>query len=340
MDPDQISLLNSLKGAAACILWALVFNGKPLRRTDLVIATGYQRNTITNGLQTLEALHLVERVARYQGWRLTTRLEQLDLPGLFEDESYGEDESYDEDEAQQEEFAQDEDEFDEADGLACPSHSSGREEISPSPAGIPDWGVGYSPSGAEPANRQAGSLPSQPADKAIEAKISPSQAENSARRANYSPSQAGNAGREAKKSPSPVNSVNGVIEIQTPESKDINQTERISSTTTGPAGAGSSNPPAGVGLAAGLDPRVLKAFRSAGLVLNPRTRALALMPHITPQYVRAHYAQLKADGKASHTGLLITILEARIPAPETYPNGHLKTCTCDVCSYRYRYLSP
>jgi hypothetical protein len=333
MHPDQISLLNSLKGAASCILWALVFSGKPMRRTDLVIATGYQRNTVTRGLQALEALHLVERVARYQGWRLTTRLGQLDLPGLFEDESsdedesFDEDESYDEDIAQEDEFAEDEGEFDQTDGPARPTHPFGRAEISPSLSRLAGCEAKISPSRVEPAHRKAGYSPSPPEDTGCEAKISPS--------------QAGGAGLEVKKSPSPVNTVIDVIEIQTQDLKDINQAERTSITiTTEPAEAGPSNPTTGLGLADGLDPRVLKAFRSAGLVLNPRTRALALMPHITAHYVRAHFAQLKADGKASHTGLLITRLEARIPAPETYPNGHLKTCTCDVCSYRYRYLTP
>jgi hypothetical protein len=291
MHPNQISLLNSLKGAASCMLWALVFSGKPLHRTDLVVATGYQRDTVTKGLQTLEALHLVERIAPYQGWRLTTRLEQLDLSGLFEDASYGEAESSNEGEAQEDLDEGEEDEFGEAVAPACSINSSGR----------------------------AGNLPSC--------------AENTGWGAKYSPSPAESSRQEAKKSPSPVKSIIDVVEIQTPNSKRINQIVRTS-TTTEPAGAEPLN------LAAGLDPRVLKAFRSAGLVLNPRTRALALMPHITPQYVSAHYAQLKASGNASHTGLLITLLEAGIPAPETYPNGHLKTCTCDVCSYRYRYLSP
>ena len=89
-----------------------------------------------------------------------------------------------------------------------------------------------------------------------------------------------------------------------------------------------------------MDPKLLRAFRSAGLIMNPRTRALALLPHITPGYVRAHHAQLKANGKASHTGLLITILESGQPAPEIYPNGHLKGCTCDECTRKYRYHLP
>ncbi|MGE5223315.1 MAG: MarR family transcriptional regulator [Omnitrophica WOR_2 bacterium] len=77
---------------------------------------------------------------------------------------------------------------------------------------------------------------------------------------------------------------------------------------------------------------VLAELVASGITLNKRTRSMAALPHITPEYIRAHRQQLKAQGKAGKTGLLITVLESGIPAPELNPTGHLKGCDCPECA--------
>jgi len=83
---------------------------------------------------------------------------------------------------------------------------------------------------------------------------------------------------------------------------------------------------------------IWQAFREVGITPNRRTLRLASLPHIHPDYVTAHYLQLKRLGKAHQTGLLITILEAGVPAPPLNANRHLKDCDCEACR-RLRYAT-
>lgn len=308
MTSDQISLLNSIKGAAACILWALVFNGKPMDRSRLVAATGYTKNTVSKGLKILEDFDLVEYMGRYQGWYLTSCIHYFELPGLFGDESSGEDETA-------------------KDGFDDENEPAGLEpQFSPFHDVESDQKIKNSPFVPETAADKTKNSPIRPQDVERETKNSPLVSDGKDRAPKKSPQPPKNPVGETKKWALPDNSVNTVVEIHPPNLNNFNQVKKISTTATD--------------LANGLDPRLLRAFRSAGLGLNPRTRALALLPHVTPRYVRAHHAQLKANGKAGRTGLLITILESGLPAPETYPNGHLKGCTCDECTRKYRYRLP
>lgn len=81
---------------------------------------------------------------------------------------------------------------------------------------------------------------------------------------------------------------------------------------------------------------IWRELRAAGISTNHRTRALARLPHITPEYVRAHRLKLEEGGKGgpSWTGLLVTILESGEPAPALNPGGHLASCKCPQC-HRY-----
>jgi hypothetical protein len=88
----------------------------------------------------------------------------------------------------------------------------------------------------------------------------------------------------------------------------------------------------------GIPQDLAKAFREARLLPNQLIRNLAQQEHITPEYVRAHYQDLVERGRGGQTGLLVKILEAGTPAPETNSQGHAKNCTCHKC-YKLAYLS-
>ena len=76
---------------------------------------------------------------------------------------------------------------------------------------------------------------------------------------------------------------------------------------------------------------VWSALNKAGITRNHRTQRLATLPHITPDYITAHRLTLKHAGKGNQTGLLISILESGVPAPELNANGHLMDCKCLDC---------
>ena len=65
-----------------------------------------------------------------------------------------------------------------------------------------------------------------------------------------------------------------------------------------------------------VDPLIAAALRSAGIMLNNRTRALARMAHITPEYIRAHHQHLYVTRNNRSPGLLVSILESAQPAPK------------------------
>jgi hypothetical protein len=69
---------------------------------------------------------------------------------------------------------------------------------------------------------------------------------------------------------------------------------------------------------------------NAGIGPNPRTRALARLPHMTAEYVRRHRLGLEAAGMGGRqwTGLLVRILESGQPPPELNSNERLSDCAC------------
>jgi biotin operon repressor len=66
-----------------------------------------------------------------------------------------------------------------------------------------------------------------------------------------------------------------------------------------------------------VDPLIEAALRSAGIMLNARTRLLARMEHITPEYIRAHHRHLYVTRNTRSPGLLVSILESAQPPPDT-----------------------
>ena len=71
----------------------------------------------------------------------------------------------------------------------------------------------------------------------------------------------------------------------------------------------------------------------ASITHNPRTEALVRLPHVNPEYVRAHRLGMERAGKggAVWAGLLITILERGDPSPPLNASGHLLSCDCADC---------
>ena len=66
-----------------------------------------------------------------------------------------------------------------------------------------------------------------------------------------------------------------------------------------------------------VDPEVEAALRRAGIMLNARTRRLARMEHVTPQYIRLHQQSLYLTRGIRSPGLLVSILESGQPPPDS-----------------------
>lgn len=66
-----------------------------------------------------------------------------------------------------------------------------------------------------------------------------------------------------------------------------------------------------------VDPEVEAALRRAGIMLNARTRRMARMEHITPQYIRLHQQSLYLTRGIRSPGLLVSILESGQPPPDS-----------------------
>lgn len=75
--------------------------------------------------------------------------------------------------------------------------------------------------------------------------------------------------------------------------------------------------------------KLWEELRLAGIRRNARTEALAQLPHVTAEYVRAHRLHMAESGQegVKWAGLLITILEKGEPAPKAP-----RSITCPVCS--------
>ena len=66
-----------------------------------------------------------------------------------------------------------------------------------------------------------------------------------------------------------------------------------------------------------IDPAIQAALRSAGIMMNKRTYALARMDHISAEYIAAHHRRLYLQKGSVSTGLLVSILESAQPLPDT-----------------------
>jgi hypothetical protein len=80
-----------------------------------------------------------------------------------------------------------------------------------------------------------------------------------------------------------------------------------------------------------------RALQEAGIG-EPKRSALARLPGLTPESVKAWESHLKvAKGPRYTPGLLIHMLESGEPSPPSRPNGHAEICNCDECQIlRYR----
>lgn len=80
MNPHNVSLIRSLKGAPASIIMALVFCGHALTNGQLEKYTGYSDKPIARGLALLESLGFAQYNGFANGWSLTaTAHKQLPL---------------------------------------------------------------------------------------------------------------------------------------------------------------------------------------------------------------------------------------------------------------------
>ncbi len=81
-----------------------------------------------------------------------------------------------------------------------------------------------------------------------------------------------------------------------------------------------------------------RALKEAG-VSNPKRRALASLPQITPESIRAWEVNLKYEkGEKYKPGLLIHMLESGEPTPPVNQIGHHLNCGCEECQ-RINYLA-
>jgi DNA-binding transcriptional ArsR family regulator len=117
-----------------------------------------------------------------------------------------------------------------------------------------------------------------------------------------------------------------------PQADDPPEAEPVRAAGETPAASPSRRSPAAS--TSRLDPELRRAYAEAGLLLTPRTRQLATLPHVTPEYVRLHKRALAERGEAHKTGLLVRILEDGLPVPQVQQGGHLSGCTCPDCSRR------
>jgi len=72
----------------------------------------------------------------------------------------------------------------------------------------------------------------------------------------------------------------------------------------------------------------VEALREAGIGEPTRSR-LAVLPHVTASYVRAHALLAARDGIRS--GLLVHRLRSGDEAPKLNAQGHLRDCKCESC---------
>lgn len=82
MEQEQVIItMRALKGAPASLVLAMLL--MPQRVSvgvmEFTTITGYGKDAVRNGLQTLESLGMVQQLGRYQQWALTAKAQQLGL---------------------------------------------------------------------------------------------------------------------------------------------------------------------------------------------------------------------------------------------------------------------
>ena len=74
----------------------------------------------------------------------------------------------------------------------------------------------------------------------------------------------------------------------------------------------------------------LDALHSAG-IFGGKAEKLADLNWITPEYIRAHVAQVQVEKWDRPLGMAIYRMETQQPAPELEENGHVVGCMCAEC---------
>jgi len=83
---------------------------------------------------------------------------------------------------------------------------------------------------------------------------------------------------------------------------------------------------------------ILDVMAEFGIMANTKTLELAGRDYMTPEYIRALGQDLKKRKNGEYQpGLLVTILDSGVEAPELNKRGHLMDCKCDECD-RARYV--
>ncbi|HEX9028457.1 MAG TPA: hypothetical protein VF823_04715 [Anaerolineales bacterium] len=360
--------LPAVKGVAASIVLALAFQSGPLRRDQLAHLTGYNRSTLTTGLQALMRLGLVSYLGRLNGWQLTQAawlpLAPAPAAGNPTHPPLETCQTHRETPAGLEDLRQ-------ASGLLTHQIAEMRQRFEDhlrlpgGPVEQPEI------QGPWPVGRYRGDTAGRPSQMSKEVEIptvrrakrekglgKPTHRRRRPPEALEKPPQPGpvavknrSLSRARAVVVNPLNqefkSLKREVEISTTNSASVKPPHSPSAAQAGrklPSRKPRqpvkprSEPKKARNLAAGLDRGVVQALLGVGIMLNARTRLMAGLPHVTPDYVRGHYARLKTQGLADRTGLLVAILESGAAAPRVYPNGHLATCHCEECSRRYRYL--
>lgn len=76
---ENIDQLRALKGAPLSILVAMMLAHSPIGVDHLVVATGWGKDKVREGLSVLHSKGLATPLMRYNGWELTARAQQLSL---------------------------------------------------------------------------------------------------------------------------------------------------------------------------------------------------------------------------------------------------------------------
>jgi len=82
MNPDQLQLIRTIRGAPATILILLMIRGASMTNLEICRWTGYSDKPVTTALITLQHLGLVQDNGRAHGWSLTNGARQLPLREL------------------------------------------------------------------------------------------------------------------------------------------------------------------------------------------------------------------------------------------------------------------
>ena len=70
---EVMMLVTSLKGAPLSVMFVMLALGESFGVAELAVLTGYSRNSIKAGMETLSVLGIAQHGRRYQGWSLTNK---------------------------------------------------------------------------------------------------------------------------------------------------------------------------------------------------------------------------------------------------------------------------